>query len=112
MSSANQTGATIANRTFDEIAVGDRASLSPPLSHSDTELFAVVSREVNPAHLDQAYAATGMFHRIIAHGMWGSALVSAVLGTVLPGPGTIYLGQGFRFRRPVGDIVKATVTAK
>ena len=104
----------IENRIFDEIAVGDSAALSRTLSHSDIELFAVVSGDVNPAHLDPEFAATDMFHRIIAHGMWGGALVSAVLGTLLPGPGTIYLGQDFRFRRPVGigDTITATVTAK
>ena len=116
MEPASQTasGGTIENRTFDEIAVGDSGSLSRTLSQSDIELFAVMSGDVNPAHLDPAYAATDMFHRIIAHGMWGGVLVSAVLGTVLPGAGTIYLGQDFRFRRPVGigDTVTAKVTAK
>jgi phosphotransacetylase/acyl dehydratase len=116
MNFVNQTApdGTIANRTFDEIAVGDSASLSRTLSHSDIELFAVVSGDVNPAHLDPTYAATDMFHRIVAHGMWGGGLVSAVLGTVLPGPGTIYLGQDLRFRRPVGigDTVTAKVTAR
>lgn len=116
MNPANQPapGETIENRTFDEIAVGDSASLSRTLSQRDIELFAVVSGDVNPAHLDPAYAATDLFHRIIAHGMWGGALVSAVLGTLLPGPGTIYLGQDFRFRRPVGigDTIQVEVTAK
>ena len=103
----------IENRTFDEIAIGDAASLVRTLSQADIDLFALVSGDVNPAHVDPAYAATDMFHHIIAHGMWGGALVSAVLGTMLPGPGAIYLGQDFRFRHPVaiGDTITVTVTA-
>ena len=101
------------NRTFDEITIGDSASLTRTLSRDDIALFAVMSGDVNPAHLDERYAEGSMFHRIIAHGMWGGALVSAVLGTRLPGPGTIYLGQDLRFRRPVGlgDTVTVTVSA-
>lgn len=102
----------IENRTFDELAVGDSASLTRVLTRRDIALFAIVSGDVNPAHLDPAYAETDMFHEVIAHGMWGGALVSAVLGTTLPGPGTIYLGQNLRFRHPVriGDAVTVTVS--
>jgi phosphate acetyltransferase/phosphate butyryltransferase len=57
---------------------------------------------VNPAHVDAAYAQTDMFHGVIAHGMWGGALISAVLGTELPGPGTIFLTQSLSFEAPVG----------
>jgi phosphotransacetylase/acyl dehydratase len=104
----------IENRTFDEIAVGESASLSHRLTEQDIELFALVSGDVNPAHLDPAYAETGLFHKIIGHGMWSGSLVSAVLGTRLPGPGTIYLSQDLRFRAPVGigDTITATVTAR
>lgn len=104
--------AMIENRTFDEIAVGDTASTTRTLTEQDIQLFAVVSGDVNPAHLDADYAATDMFHRIIAHGMWGGGLISAVLGTELPGPGAIYLSQSLRFTRPVGlgDTITATVT--
>src|SRR5277367_2008781 len=100
------------NRTFDEIAIGDSASLVRTLSRDDIELFAVASGDVNPAHLDPVFAAGDIFHKIIAHGMWGGALISAVLGTRLPGPGAIYLGQSLRFRRPVGlgDTITVTVT--
>ncbi len=103
---------TITNRTFDELKVGDSASLTRTLAPRDLELFAIVSGDVNPAHLDADYAKHDMFHGIIAHGMWGGALISALLGTELPGPGTIYLDQTFRFRRPVriGDTVTANVT--
>lgn len=104
----------IENRTFEEIAVGEAASLSRTLTKDDIALFAVISGDVNPAHLDEGYAEASMFRRIIGHGMWGGALVSAVLGTRLPGPGTIYLGQDLRFRKPVGvgDTITVTVTAK
>lgn len=103
---------TIQNRTYDEIKLGDTASLTRLLTAEDIQLFAVVSGDVNPAHVDPAYAATDSFHKIIAHGMWGSGLISAVLGTELPGPGTIYLGQSLRFSHPVspGDTLTATVT--
>lgn len=102
----------IENRTFDELAVGDSASLTRTLTRKDIELFAVVSGDVNPAHLDDDYARGDTFHKVVAHGMWSGALVSAVLGTQLPGPGTIYLGQSLRFLKPVGlgDSVTVTVT--
>lgn len=104
--------AMIENRTFDEIAIGDQASVTKTLAKEDIDLFAIMSGDINPAHLDPAYAETDMFHKIIGHGMWGGALISMVLGTRLPGPGTIYLGQELRFRRPVGigDSITTTIT--
>lgn len=106
----------IENRTFDEIEIGDSAQLTRKLTTQDIELFAVMSGDVNPAHVDEAFAKSDVFHKVIAHGMWGGALVSAVLGTELPGPGTIYLNQNLRFRRPVGlgdsVTVRVTVTDK
>lgn len=104
----------IENKTFDELKVGDQAELTRTLSARDIELFAVMSGDVNPAHVDPEYAKSDIFHRVIAHGMWGGALISAVLGTELPGPGTIYLNQAFSFRRPVGlgDTVTVRVTVK
>ena len=102
----------IENKTFDELKVGDSAELTRTLKPEDIELFAVMSGDVNPAHVDAEYAGSDMFHKVIAHGMWGGALISAVLGTELPGPGTIYLNQNFSFRRPVGlgDTVSIRVT--
>ena len=99
------------NKTFAEIEVGDSAQLTRTLSQKDIQLFAVMSGDVNPAHLDEDYAKSDMFHKIVAHGMWGGALISTVLGTLLPGPGTIYLGQTLRFNRPValGDVITVTV---
>jgi phosphotransacetylase/acyl dehydratase len=103
----------IENRTFDEIRPGETAALTRTLSREDIELFAVMSGDVNPAHVDEEYAHSDIFHKIIAHGMWGASLISALLGTRLPGPGAIYLEQTLRFRHPVtiGDTVTVSVTA-
>ncbi|UNK40966.1 bifunctional enoyl-CoA hydratase/phosphate acetyltransferase (plasmid) [Shinella sp. H4-D48] len=102
------------NRTFGELQPGDTASIVHLVGRDDIELFAAVSGDHNPAHLDAAFAKTGLFGHIVAHGMWTAALISAVLGTRLPGPGTIYLGQDLQFLKPVmpGDTVTATVTVK
>ncbi|MCU4179596.1 bifunctional enoyl-CoA hydratase/phosphate acetyltransferase [Bosea sp. BH3] len=102
------------NRTFDELAIGESASLVRLVGRDDIDLFAAVSGDVNPAHLDAAFAASDMFGHVVAHGMWTAALVSAVLGTRLPGPGTIYLGQDLRFLKPVapGDTVTVVVTVR
>jgi len=102
---------TIRNRTFDEIAVGDEAAIERTLTATDIQLFATLSGDVNPQHMDPAFAASTRFHGVIAHGMWGAALISAVLGTRLPGPGTIYLGQTLTFLAPVhiGDMLKVRV---
>ena len=107
-------GAIIENRTYDELTVGDSASLVRTLTQDDIDLFAVVSGDVNPAHMDPAYAATDPFHEIVGHGMWSGSLISAVLGTKLPGPGTIYLSQELRFLAPiaVGDTITTTVTVR
>jgi phosphate acetyltransferase len=102
----------IENKTFDEIAVGDSASLTRTLTPKDIQLFAVMSGDVNPAHVDPEYARNSLFHEVVAHGMWGGALISTVLGTQYPGPGTIYVNQSLRFSRPVtvGDVLTVTVT--
>ena len=92
----------IENRTFDELNIGDSASLAHTLTYKDIQLFAAMSGDVNPTHVDPEFAKDDKFHQVIAHGMWGGALFSTVLGTELPGPGAIYLGQSLRFRRPVG----------
>ncbi len=106
--------AFLENRTFDELAVGDSAAIVRTVSREDIQLFAVVSGDLNPAHLDPAYASTDIFHHIVAHGMLGAAQISSVLGTRLPGPGTIYLGQSLRFLHPVsiGDTITASVTVR
>ena len=90
--------------------VGETASLARTLTYKDIELFAIMSGDVNPAHVDEVFAKSDMFHKIVAHGMWGGALISTVLGTLLPGPGTIYLNQSLHFRGPVGLGDTITVT--
>ncbi|MCG5517171.1 bifunctional enoyl-CoA hydratase/phosphate acetyltransferase [Ectothiorhodospira sp. 9100] len=101
----------IENRTFDEIQVGDSATIERRLTMDDIKLFAIMSGDVNPAHVDEDFAKSSRFQEIIAHGMWGGALISTVLGTELPGPGTIYLGQTLRFKAPVGlgDVLRVHV---
>lgn len=106
----------IHNRVFDDIAIGDTETLVRTLSTADIQLFAVLSGDANPQHLDPEFANNTRFHGVIAHGMFGGALISAVLGTRLPGPGTIYLGQTLKFLAPVrvGDTLttRVTVTAR
>jgi phosphate acetyltransferase/phosphate butyryltransferase len=102
----------IENRTFDEIRVGDSASLTRCLTRQDISLFAAMSGDVNPAHVDEEYARSDLFHKIVAHGMWGGALISTVLGTKLPGPGAIYLGQSLTFRRPIALADTVTVSVR
>lgn len=104
----------IENRTFDEIQIGDSAMLRRRLTEKDIELFAIMSGDVNPAHVDIEYAKNDQFHAIIAHGMWGASLISTVLGTELPGPGTIYLEQSLSFKHPVvlGDEIRVSVCVK
>ena len=100
------------NVPYDEIEIGQSASMSRALTMDDIELFATVSGNSNPVHLDEKYAAKTPHHKIIAHGMWSGALVSGVLGSKLPGSGTVYLGQDLQFLHTVGlgDVVTATVT--
>ncbi|ACB95821.1 bifunctional enoyl-CoA hydratase/phosphate acetyltransferase [Beijerinckia indica] len=102
------------NRTFDELILGDTASLTRLVTSEDIQLFAAVSGDVNPAHLDAHYAATDLFGHVVIHGMWTASLISTLLGTQLPGPGTIYLGQNLHFCKPVapGDTITARVTVK
>ncbi|MCL2635872.1 MAG: bifunctional enoyl-CoA hydratase/phosphate acetyltransferase [Betaproteobacteria bacterium] len=104
----------LANKTFDEIAVGDTASLTRTLMPEDVKLFAVLTGEFNPAVVDPQYSQSGMFREVIAHGMWSNSLISTVLGTRFPGPGTILVDQSLHFARPVtiGDLITITVTVK
>jgi len=102
----------IENRVFEDIAIGDTASLTRKVSLQDIELFSLISGDINPAHLDEEYAKTDIFHHVISQGVLTAGLISAVLGTKLPGPGTIYLAQELKFLAPVspGDDITATVT--
>jgi 3-hydroxybutyryl-CoA dehydratase len=92
------------------LLVGQTASFRKTVTETDVVLFAGVTGDTNPAHLDQVWAEQSSFGGRIAHGMLSAGFISAVLGTRLPGPGTIYLEQSLRFTRPVriGDTVTAT----
>jgi phosphate acetyltransferase len=102
----------IENVTYDEITLGKSARLLRTLTLNDIKAFAAVSGDTNPAHLDAEYANDTLYHGVIAHGMWGGALISALLGTHFPGPGTIYLDQVLHFTKPVriGDTLTVTAT--
>ena len=95
------------NIPFEELQVGTKDTLTRTLTEQDLLLFAKVSGDTNPVHLDEEFAATTQFEGRIAHGMWTASLISCALATKLPGPGGIYLGQELKFMRPVkvGDTV-------
>ncbi|MDP2504429.1 MULTISPECIES: MaoC/PaaZ C-terminal domain-containing protein [unclassified Oceanobacter] len=105
---------TITNRTYEELNIGDSCQRTHTIDERDLQLFAIVSGDHNPLHLDPVFAATTQFKGQIAHGMYSGALISAALGMELPGPGTIYLGQNAQFKRPImiGDTVTVTLTVK
>jgi 3-hydroxybutyryl-CoA dehydratase len=96
------------------IEVGQSASFTKTITQDDISHFADLTGDRNPVHLDEEYASGTRFGRRIAHGMLTAALISTVLGTKLPGPGAIYLGQTVRFLKPVfpGDEITATVTVE
>jgi phosphate acetyltransferase len=102
----------IENFTYDELAIGQSSRLLRTLTLADIQAFAAVSGDTNPAHLDAEYANNSVLHGVVAHGMWGGALISALLGTKFPGAGTIYLEQVLHFAKPVhvGDTLTVTVT--
>ena len=97
--------------TYDTLKVGDKDSTSKVITSEDVLLFAQVSTDNNPVHVDEEFAKTSIFGKRIAHGMLGASLISAVLGTKLPGFGTIYMSQEVKFKRPVflGDTLTAWV---
>ena len=94
---------------FEDLAIGQTASLGKTITEADILLFAAVSTDTNPVHINAEVAKASIFGERIAHGMLSAGLISAVLGTRLPGPGSIYMGQTLRFRGPVK--IGATVTA-
>lgn len=97
---------------IEDIEMGMTRYLRKTVSDRDIELFAEVSTDRNPVHLDDAYARDTIFEGRIAHGMLTAGLISAVIGEQLPGHGTVYLGQSLKFLAPVrpGDLVHAEVT--
>lgn len=99
-------------KTIDTIQLGDSASFTKTVTETDVIMYAGVSGDFNPAHIDAEHAKGTMFGQRIAHGMLSAGFISNVLGTQLPGPGTIYMGQELRFVKPVyiGDTVTAICT--
>ncbi|AGF55853.1 MULTISPECIES: MaoC family dehydratase [Clostridium] len=97
--------------TIKELNIGDKASFQKTITETDVYLYAGITGDLNPAHINQVEAEKTMFQGRIAHGMLTAGLVSAVLGMQLPGPGSIYLGQELKFVAPVkiGDTIKAEV---
>jgi 3-hydroxybutyryl-CoA dehydratase len=97
---------------YEDIKVDDEASLTKTITEADIVNYAGLTGDWNPVHVDAEYAAQSMFGERIAHGMLIAGLISAVLGTQLPGPNSIYLGQDLKFTAPVkiGDTVKVVVT--
>ena len=97
---------------YEDLSVGQSASFAKTVTEADLVLFAGVTGDTNPVHLDQEFAESTMFKGRIAHGMLSAGFVSTVFGTTLPGPGAIYLSQTLNFKAPVriGDTVVATVT--
>jgi 3-hydroxybutyryl-CoA dehydratase len=98
-------------KSIEEIQVGDIAEFSKTVSETDIYLFAGIVGDLNPAHLNEAYAKTTFFKTRIAHGMLTAGFVSSVIGMQLPGPGTVYISQELKFLAPVhiGDTVTAHV---
>ena len=114
MSNTQRDFSEVYSHRFEDLELGMSASVSRTVSEADILMFAGVSGDTNPVHLDQEFAASTMFGGRIAHGMLSAGLISAVFGTRLPGPGSIYLSQTLKFKAPVkpGDTVTATVTVR
>jgi len=96
--------------TFDQLEVGDSSEFSKTISEADVYLYAGISGDLNPAHINEVYAQGTFFKNRIAHGMLTASFISAVIGMQLPGPGTIYMGQTLEFLAPVR--INDTVTAR
>jgi 3-hydroxybutyryl-CoA dehydratase len=96
-------------KTIDELKIGDAAEFTKTISESDVYLYAGLTGDLNPAHINEAYAEKTFFKTRIAHGMLSAGFISAVLGNKLPGPGTIYMKQELNFLAPVriGDTITA-----
>lgn len=99
---------------IEELSLGQSAESCKTVTQADIGAFADISGDHNPVHLDAAFAASTAFKGVIAHGMLSASFISAILGTQLPGEGTIYLGQNLKFLAPVrpGDTVRTVITVK
>jgi phosphate acetyltransferase len=105
----------ITNRLFDEIQVGDTASMERTLTKQDIDIFGLLSGDMNPTHFSDEYAQMLLERgKVVGHSMWGGALISSLLGNDLPGPGTVYQSQNYEFHNAVelGDTLTITITAK
>ncbi len=100
--------------TIEQLSLNQTESFRKTISESDVYLFAGITGDTNPAHIDELYANSTKFGKRIAHGLLVSSFISTVLGTKLPGPGTIYISQSLTFKAPVyiGDTIEAKVTVK
>lgn len=98
-------------KTYDQLEIGDSDRFAKTVTDADVYLFAGVTGDLNPAHIDESYAQGTFFKTRIAHGMLSAGFVSAVIGTRLPGPGSVYMRQTLDFLAPVriGDTITATV---
>ena len=101
-------------QTYQDLEIGTEGRFSKQLTERDIVLFGETSGDINPVHFDAEYAATTIFETRIAHGMWSAGLISTVIGVVMPGPGSIYISQDLKFKRPVriGDTLTAVLTVK
>jgi len=101
----------VADRPFEEIFPGEKASFVKTIEAKDIDSFAAITGDINPVHIDDVFAAKSIFKKRIAHGMLSASLISTVLGTKLPGANTIYLSQEVKFLAPVfiGDTLTAEV---
>lgn len=97
-------------KTIDELKIGEKEQFAKTISESDVYLYAGVTGDLNPAHINEEYAGKTFFKTRIAHGMLSAGSISAVIATKLPGPGTVYIGQNLNFKAPVriGDTITAT----
>lgn len=100
--------------TIDKLEIGQSASFTKTITETDVTLFAGISGDLNPVHVNDVYAKESRFKGRIAHGMLGASLISTVLGMYMPGPGCIYRKQDLSFKAPVylGDTLTATCTVK
>jgi len=111
MSSAAQASAATQSYFFEDLKPGQTATFTKTVTEAEIIKFAEVSGDTNPVHLDAEYAAGTIFKQRIAHGMLSAGFISAVFGTLMPGPGAIYVAQNLKFKAPVkiGDVVTARV---
>ena len=102
----------IENRIFDELRIGDAATIARTLAAEEVAALAALSRRMNPAHIDQELSESDLFRELVAHGLWSGAVVASLLGGELPGPGTGFVGQALRFPRPIGVGDTLTLTLR